>query len=82
MRKVIILGWSKTVVGNALIVSYSQIIFIQVLELNGETRYHMFHMSNIITIWKACEGFNVAMLTKYTNQFIKKELSKTCKWDY
>ena len=50
MRKVIILGWSKTVVGNALIVSYSQIIFIQVLELNGETRYHMFHMSNIITI--------------------------------
>ena len=82
MRKVIILGWSKTVVGNALIVSYSQIIFIQFLELNGETRYQMFYMSNIITIWKACESFNVAMLTKYTHQFIKKELSKTCKWDY
>ena len=39
-------------------------------------------MSNIITIWKAFESFNVAMLTKYTHQFIKKELSKTCKWDY
>ena len=63
-------------------VSYSQIIFIQFLELNGETRYQMFHMSNIITIWKAFESFNVAMLTKYTHQFIKKELSKTCKWDY